>query len=190
LVSSEELIHSPEDPMTDFQDELIEQLPYLTAFARKLTRDRARADDLVQETALRALCNVDKFEPGTNFRAWLSTILRNQFYNEIRANARSSAYDEAGVYAPVAAQLPTQESRLEMRDFERAFAKLPVAQREALNLVGVSGLSYEEAAAVAGCPDGTMKSRVCRARSSLEGMLGRDLPGSGIANDNMTPVAA
>lgn len=176
--------------MADFQDQLIEQLPYLTAFARKLTRDRARADDLVQETALRALCNVDKFEPGTNFRAWLSTILRNQFYNEIRSQSRSSAYDEAGVYASVSAQLPTQESRLEMRDFERAFAKLPEAQREALTLVGVSGLSYEEAAAVAGCPDGTMKSRVCRARSSLEGMLGRDAPASGIANDNSTPVAA
>ena len=176
--------------MAEFQDHLIEQLPYLTAFARKLARDRARADDLVQETALRALCHRDKFEPGTNLRAWLSTILRNQFYNEIRAHARSSAYEETGTLAAPSAEAPAQESRLAMRDFERAFAKLPKPQREALLLVGKDGLSYEEAARVAGCPEGTMKSRVCRARMNLDALLNREAYAPAFANDNMAPVAA
>jgi len=176
--------------MADFQDQLIEQLPYLTAFARKLARDYARAEDLVQETALRALCNIDKFEPGTNFRAWLSTILRNQFYNEIRSRARSAAYDEATLATTSTSRVTAQESRLEMRDFERAFAKLPETQREALSLVGANGLSYEEAAEAVGCPEGTMKSRVSRGRTSLENILKTGCSGEESANDNTRPVAA
>lgn len=175
--------------MAAFQDQLIEQLPFLTAFARKLARDRSRADDLVQETVLRALCNTDKFEPGTNFRAWLSTILRNQFYNELRAQSRTAAYEKIGSAAVLPAQVPAQEARLEMRDFERAFDQLPKPQREALSLVGADGLSYEEAARRVGCPEGTMKSRVCRARMNLEAMLDRGVPKE-VANDNINPVAA
>jgi RNA polymerase sigma-70 factor (ECF subfamily) len=146
--------------MQDFQDRLVEQLPHLRAFARLLARDRALADDLVQETALRALCNMDKFTPGTNMKAWLSTILRNQFYNELRSRARAAAY--ATLPMPVVCK-GEQEGHVDMRDFERAFHSLPALQREALSLVGASGFSYGEAAKIAGCAQGTIKSRVCRA---------------------------
>ena len=153
-----------------FQDAIVEHLPHMRALARMFARDRAMADDLVQETVLRALSNIDKFEPGTNMKAWLSTILRNQFYNELRSRARLTAYmaiphatDHAG----------EQEAHLEMRDFERAFHDLPAVQREALSLVGGSGYSYEEAAKIVGCVQGTVKSRVCRARMELERRLDR-----------------
>jgi RNA polymerase sigma-70 factor (ECF subfamily) len=154
--------------MALFQDLLVEYLPHMRAYAQLLSRNRAIADDLVQETCLRALCNIDKFTPGTNMKAWLSTILRNQFYNELRVRSRNAAY--AAIPHPVA-QSGGQESRLEMRDFERAFHTLPAEQREALSLVGASGFSYDEAAKIAGCAQGTVKSRVCRARSELERQL-------------------
>ncbi len=159
--------------MQDFQDLLVEQLPHLRAFARLLARDRALADDLVQETALRALCNMDKFTPGTNMKAWLSTILRNQFYNELRSRARAAAY--AAVPKPTGHK-GEQEGQIELRDFERAFHALPALQREALSLVGASGFSYGEAAKIAGCAQGTIKSRVCRARMELGRSLERAVP--------------
>jgi RNA polymerase sigma-70 factor (ECF subfamily) len=161
------------DVMQAFQDQLVEHLPHLQAFARLLARDRALADDLVQETALRALCNSDKFAPGTNMKAWLSTILRNQFYNELRTRSRAAAY--AAIPRPQG-HGGEQESHLEMRDFERAFRALPAVQREALSLVGASGFSYGEAAKIAGCAQGTVKSRVCRARMELDRTLGREVP--------------
>ena len=157
--------------MAVFQDLLVEQLPHMRAFARALTHDRSRADDLVQETILRALCNVDKFEPGTNIKAWLSVILRNQFFNELRANSRARAY--SAIPRPIG-QFGDQESRLEMRDFERAFHALPAVQREALSLVGASGFSYQEAAIISGCAEGTIKSRVCRARVEIARRLGKE----------------
>jgi RNA polymerase sigma-70 factor, ECF subfamily len=159
--------------MALFQDLLVKHIPHLRAYAQLLSRNAAMADDLVQETVLRALCNIDKFMPGTNMKAWLSTILRNQFYNELRFRARMAAY--------VAIPRPTghageQESRLEMRDFERAFHELPALQREALSLVGASGFSYDEAAEIVGCAQGTVKSRVCRARSELERRMQGETP--------------
>lgn len=78
--------------MVLFEDSLVENLPYLRTFARFLVRNQALADDLVQETAVRALTNIDKFTPGTNMKAWLSTIPRNQFYNDLRSRSRSDAY--------------------------------------------------------------------------------------------------
>lgn len=160
--------------MALFQDQLVEQLPYLRTFARLLARNWALADDLVQETALRALSNVDKFTPGTNMKAWLSTILRNQFYNEVRTRSRAAAY---AVLPKPAGHHGEQEGMLELRDLERAFRALPAVQREALSLVGASGFSYGEAAEIVGCAQGTVKSRVCRARMELGRRLGReDLP--------------
>ncbi|HUZ75073.1 MAG TPA: sigma-70 family RNA polymerase sigma factor [Stellaceae bacterium] len=164
--------------MALFQDTLLENLPYLRAYARRLSRDRAMADDLVQETAFRALCNVDKFMPGTNMKAWLSAILRNQFYDELRSRSRIAAY--AAIPHPTG-QAGEQESLLELRDFEQEFAMLPAVQREALSLVGASGFSYEEAATIAGCPPGTIKSRVCRARSTLERRLRDETPAQSLA---------
>ena len=155
--------------MASFQDLLVEQLPYLRNFARLLARDGRMADDLVQETALRALANVDKFMPGTNIRAWLSTILRNEFYNELRARSRMAAYLKT---PHPTSHSGDQDWRLSMRDCERAFHSLPASQREALSLVGASGFSYEDAAGIIGCAEGTVKSRVCRARAELGHKLG------------------
>ena len=156
---------------SSFQDSLVEHLPYLRAFAQFLARDRSFSDDLVQETVLRALRNVDKFTPGTNMKAWLSTILRNQFYNELRSRSRIAAY--AAIPQP-SGQIGDQEAHLQMRDFERAFTALPAVQREALSLVGASGFSYQEAAQIADCAPGTVKSRVSRARTALDRLLGQD----------------
>ena len=150
--------------MASFQDLLVEQLPYLRNFARLLSRDGRWADDLMQETALRALSNADKFTPGTNMRAWLSTILRNEFYNELRSRSRMAAYLRTP--RPMS-HAGDQEWRLNVRDFERAFHSLPAPQREALSLVGASGYSYEDAAEIIGCAEGTVKSRVCRARAEI-----------------------
>ena len=159
--------------MASFQETLVEHLPHLRAFARLLARNRAMADDLVQETVLRALCNIDKFVPGTNMKAWLSTILRNEFYNELRSRARMAAY--VAIPRP-AGHGGEQESAVEMRDFERAVHELPAVQREALSLVGISGFSYDEAAEIAGCAQGTVKSRVCRARIELKQRLDGEVP--------------
>jgi RNA polymerase sigma-70 factor, ECF subfamily len=151
--------------MALFQDMLVDHLPQLHAYAWRLSRNRAMADDLVQETAFRALCNIDRFMPGTNMKAWLSTILRNQFYNEMRSRSSMAGYVAIPRPAGHAAE---QEARIELRDFERALRALPAVQSEALSLVGASGFSYEEAAEIVGCPTGTIKSRVCRARSTIE----------------------
>jgi RNA polymerase sigma-70 factor (ECF subfamily) len=175
--------------MAQFQATLVEHLAYLRAFAQFLARDRALADDLVQETVLRALCNIDKFEPGTNLRAWLSTILRNQFYNELRSRSRMAAY--AGIPRPTG-QDCDQESHLEMRDHMRAYRTLPAVQREALSLVGASGYSYEEAAEIAGCAQGTVKSRVSRGRAELMRLLDGENPALKPAgsDDDEFPIAA
>jgi RNA polymerase sigma-70 factor (ECF subfamily) len=173
--------------MAPFQELLVEHLPHLRSFARHLARDRHLADDLVQETALRALCNSDKFTPGTNMRAWLSTILRNQFYNELRSRSRLAAY--ARVPQP-ASSASEQDERLELRDLERAFHSLPAPQRDALSLVGASGFSYEDAARIVGCAQGTVKSRVCRARMEINRCLGRNEPAQSLVASSDMKIAA
>ncbi len=158
------------------EDELIAQTHNLRAFARSLVRDQTRADDLVQETIVKAWTNLSGFKKGTNMRAWLFTILRNTFYSELRKQRRE-VEDVDGKYAAQLADKPTQHGIMDLRDFNMAFATLPADQREALTLVGASGFSYEEAAAVCGCAVGTVKSRVNRARARLTEML--DLENSG-----------
>jgi len=157
------------------KDELVQALPVLRAFARSLTGNRDRADDLVQETVVRALANRDKFQEGTNLHAWLVTILRNQFYSEGRKKRRE-VEDVDGAMAAQLSDIPGQHSRLEMQDFLRALQMLPDEQREALILVGASGFSYEETAEICGVRVGTVKSRVSRARSRLEEVLGGAVP--------------
>jgi RNA polymerase sigma-70 factor (ECF subfamily) len=153
--------------------DIILQLPHLRAFAVLLTHDRSFADDLVQEAVVRALGHADQFKPGTNFKAWITTILRNSYFNIIRRSSRVSPLSVINQEdAPVTSG--GQEERIGARDFERAFKKLPAAQREALLLVGASGFSYEDAAEVAGCAVGTMKSRVARGRVQLEKSLDGD----------------
>lgn len=151
----------------EFRDAMLDAIPHLRAFARALARDIVLADDLVQDTIVNALSHRDQFRPGTNLRGWLIIILRNIFFNERRRSRHK--FEIAVEYLPdVASVRGSQDARIELRDFNRAFARLPAAQREALMLVGASGFSYEEAAELVGCPVGTLKSRVSRARADLQ----------------------
>ncbi|HQT66683.1 MAG TPA: sigma-70 family RNA polymerase sigma factor [Acetobacteraceae bacterium] len=159
--------------MSDIEDPkllMMRAIPKLRAFAMSLCGRSARADDLVQETLLKAWTNISTFERGSNMIAWLFTILRNEYYSEFRRQAREVA-DVDGVLAAQMAVQPTQESHMQFQDFSAAFACLADDHREALILVGASGLSYEEAAAICGCALGTMKSRVNRARLRLAALL-------------------
>lgn len=151
-------------------DDIIPYLPHLRAFARMLAQDRTLADDLVQETAVRALSHAHQFQPGTNLKAWLTTILRNAYFTEKRSQGRVAQLG-AEVARDVVVANGGQEWHLRMRDFEGAFNTLPAVQREALVLVGASGFSYEQAASMANCAVGTMKSRVSRARLQLQNLL-------------------
>lgn len=151
-------------------DALLAAVPSLRAFAISLSGNVDRADDLVQDTLLRALSHIDSFEPGTNLHAWLFTILRNLFHSEYRKQRRE-VLDIDGVHASKLATQPEQSDHLFMEDFKLALGRLPHDQREALLLVGASGFSYEEAADICNCAVGTIKSRVNRARSKLAALL-------------------
>jgi len=154
----------------DPRDEIVEHLPSLRAFAMSLTRNSATADDIVQDTIVKAWSNIDKFEEGTNMRAWLFTILRNTFYSLSRKRSREVA-DAEGELAGQLAEKPAHDGRLAMNDFAVAFEQLPDEQREALLLVGASGFSYEEASEMCGCAVGTIKSRANRGRKRLAELL-------------------
>jgi RNA polymerase sigma-70 factor, ECF subfamily len=138
----------------------------LRAFAVSLCGRADLADDLVQETLVKAWSNLDKFEPGTNLQAWLFTILRNHFYSEVRKRRRE-VEDVDGKYSGSLATHPEQYGHLDLADFKVALQRLPDDQREALILIGASGFSYEEAAKICDVAVGTIKSRVNRARTAL-----------------------
>src|ERR1700737_259487 len=158
-------------PLTDsLRDDILASVPSLRAFAISLSGNGDRADDLVQETLLRALANIDSFQPGSNLPAWLFTILRNLFRSDYRKRRRE-VEDADGSYAKTLKTQPAQNAHLEFEEFRAALDKLPQDQREALILVGASGFSYEDAAAICGCAVGTIKSRVNRARSKLSALL-------------------
>jgi len=152
------------------RDAMLAAVPSLRAFAISLSGNVDRADDLVQETLLRALAHIDSFEPGTNMSAWLFTILRNLFRSEYRKRRRE-VEDSDGKFADTLKSQPEQPSHVEFQEFRTALAKLPTDQREALILVGASGFSYDEAAGICGCAVGTIKSRVNRARTHLARLL-------------------
>jgi RNA polymerase sigma-70 factor (ECF subfamily) len=155
------------------RDTMLAAVPSLRAFGISLCGNVDRADDLVQETLLRAIANIDSFQPGTNMSAWLFTILRNLFRSEYRKRRRE-VEDADGSYAETLKTQPEQTSRIEFQEFRVALNKLPDDQREALILVGASGFSYEEAAEICGCAVGTIKSRVNRARTRLSHLLAID----------------
>lgn len=150
--------------------EILPHLPHLRAFARFLARDDAQAQDLVQDTVMRALAKAHQFIPGTNLKAWLTIILRNGFYNDLRRKGRRPEVS-IEVVGDTTSTPGEQESALQVRDFQRGFAQLTASQREALLLVGASGFSYQDAAEIARCAVGTMKSRVSRARAELERLM-------------------
>jgi RNA polymerase sigma-70 factor (ECF subfamily) len=152
------------------RDAILGTVPSLRAFAISLCGNVDRADDLVQETLLRALANIASFEPGSNMPAWLFTILRNLFRSEYRKRRRE-VEDADGIYAQTLKSQPEQSGHVEFQEFRAALGQLPPDQREALILVGASGFSYEEAAEICGCAVGTIKSRVNRARARLADML-------------------
>jgi RNA polymerase sigma factor (sigma-70 family) len=156
---------------TVFREGLVEALPGLRAFAMSLIPDATRADDLVQETVLKAWAKQEQFEPGSNLKAWLCTILRNQLYTEIRKRKREVEDVDGAMSAQMVAPAG-QEHAVDLNVIQREMAKLPVAQREALLLVGAQGLTYEAAAEVMACEVGTVKSRVSRARTLLTERLG------------------
>jgi RNA polymerase sigma-70 factor (ECF subfamily) len=158
-------------PDISFREGMLAALPNLRFYAFSLAHDPVRADDLVQDTFLRAWANADRFTPGTNLHAWLFTILRNSFYSAYRKQKRE-VDDPDGAHARRLIACPEQQARLDFEDFRTALAKLRPDQRKALILVGAEGRSYEETAALCGVPVGTIKSRVNRARCRLHGLLG------------------
>jgi RNA polymerase sigma-70 factor (ECF subfamily) len=153
-----------------FEAELLAAVPFMRAFGRTLTGDIEQAEDLAQETVLQAWRCREQFHPGTNLRAWLSTILRNRFYSSQRRRKWRADYDADSIERTLMAP-DDPSANVELEDVRRALSMLPDFQREALILVGAGGLSYEEVAAIMGCPVGTVKSRVRRARDELQAIL-------------------
>ena len=154
----------------DFKRQLLDVLPSLRAFAVSLSGKHDRADDLVQETVMKAWSKQESFQPGTNIKAWLFTILRNEFYSQLRKRGREVA-DTDETYSKRLSVHPNQVGQMDMQDFLNALGQIPEDQREAIILVCASGFSYEEAAEVCGCKIGTIKSRINRARGRLQELM-------------------
>ncbi|HEU0070206.1 MAG TPA: sigma-70 family RNA polymerase sigma factor [Alphaproteobacteria bacterium] len=163
---------------------LVGQIPYIRRYARALTRNAADADDLVQTCLMRAIVNMDRFEQGTNLRAWLLTIMHNVFIDGVRKVKRARDADESaesmmsGLYTR-----PNQVESLQLGDLQNAMEQLPEEQRTTLILVALEDMSYEEAAQVTGVPVGTVRSRLSRARHSLMRMV------DGLTMDDVSPQA-
>ena len=158
--------------MPDFHDLLEPQIPRLRRYSRALTRDTQRADDLVQDTLVRALMKQDRWEPGTNLRAWLFTLMHNQYVNNVRrANREAGTIDIDDVSSSLVATTDPTASR-QLYELERALGQLAAEQREVILLVGLEGFSYEDAAKVLAVPVGTVRSRLSRGRESLRRQFG------------------
>ncbi len=157
-------------PVDEFKQQMIALIPSLRAFARVLCGNRDMADDLAQEAMTRAWAARDRFTLGTNFRAWMFMILRNQFYSTIRKNSRIAAWDPEAAERLLVTPA-TQHVGIDLGDVEKALGKLPVEQREVLMLVAAEQMTYEEAAEVTHCALGTVKSRIARGRAALTRMI-------------------
>ena len=157
-------------PDDEFKVELARVIPHLRAFGRSLSGNRDLADDLVQETLLKAWAARKRFQAGTNMRAWTFIILRNLFLSQMRRARFKGEWDEITASKLLAAPA-SQDRHVELADMQRALLHLPQPQREALILVGAGGFAYEEAAEICGCAVGTIKSRVARGRVALEALM-------------------
>jgi len=157
-------------PNTGFVQEMTAFIPTLRAFGRSLCMNASMADDLVQETMLRAWNHRAKFQPGSNMKAWLLTVLRNQYYSELRYK-KFEVEDPDGAYAAGITVQPRHEAELELEALTRALQELPDERREALLLVCAGGLSYKQAAEICNCAVGTIKSRIARGRDHLAALL-------------------
>lgn len=171
------------------RDELLVHIPSLRAFAVSLAGQMDRADDLVQETLVKAWRNLGSFTEGTNMRAWLFTILRNVYISDIRRRRRE-VQDTDGAFAEGVAVAPQQNGHMDLVDFRKALGELPDEQREALILIGAAEFSYEEAAEISGCAIGTVKSRVNRARNALAKRLNLDAGEIGLDAELRAVLAA
>src|SRR3954464_3815278 len=158
--------------VTDIHRSIEAQIPRLPRYARALARDVAAADDLVQDCLTRALGKLHLWQEGTDLRAWLFTILHNQYVHQVRRAVRERAAVGLSETEPMLTRAPQQGKRLELRDLERAMAKLPEEQRAVILLVGLEGMRYEEVAQVLGVPVGTIRSRLSRGRASLRRPMG------------------
>ncbi len=158
------------ETLVSWRDDVVALIPALRAFAWSLSHNAADADDLVQEALTKAWAHRDRFEPGTNLRAWLFTILRNTYYTSL-VRKRREVSDETGKYAATLSAPATQDWSMALLNLQTNLQRLPTEHREALILVGAAGLTYEEAAEICGCALGTIKSRVNRARVKLLKLL-------------------
>jgi RNA polymerase sigma-70 factor (ECF subfamily) len=154
----------------EFESELRNVIPHLRAFARSLAGAVDKADDLVQDALMNAWNARQRFRAGTNFKAWMFVILRNLFLSRVRRARFTGEWDEEAAQRTLATA-PVQDDQLELGDVQRALMRLHPTRRDALILVGAGGFSYEEAAKLCGCPVGTIKSRVARARTEMEAMM-------------------
>lgn len=162
------------------------EIPRLRRYARALLRDQSRADDLVQETLLRGLDKVRLFRSGTDLRAWLFTIMHNQYVNNVRRSARqgsTSVVEKMDLASP-----PAQPHRLELRDLDRAIQRLPGEQRTTLLLIALEGMKYQEVARICGVPVGTVRSRLNRAREGVRRMVEGGNPGAAVVRDRAGAV--
>ena len=157
--------------MSDFGQLLEGEIPRLRRYARALTRDAARADDLVQSCLVRAIAKEHLWQPGTDLRAWLFTILHNQNVNDVRRSVREGVTVAVEDVAPVLTMAPNAGPSLQLRDLERAIGLLPEEQRQVILLVGLEGMRYEEVAAVLDIPIGTVRSRLSRGREMLRKLM-------------------
>jgi len=157
--------------MNDFARLLEAEIPRLRRYARALTRDVARADDLVQSCLTRAVVKQHLWQPGTDLRAWLFTILHNQHVNDVRRSVREGVNVAVEDMAPVLTVQSNAIAVLQLRDLEAAIARLPQEQRQVILLVGLEGMRYEEVATVLGVPVGTVRSRLSRGRDQLRRLM-------------------
>lgn len=179
----------PAAPGMDWRAEVTALTPQLRGFAWSLSHNSADADDLVQETLIKAWAHRGRFEPGTNLRAWLFTILRNTYYTSVVRRRREVA-DEDGKHAARLTSAPTQDWSLAVHALRHALAQLPDEHREALILVGAAGLTYEEAANICQCALGTIKSRVNRARNRLLRIMKAEAAGDALADEREPTLLA
>ncbi len=158
--------------MANIHREIEAEIPRLRRYARALTRDVFAADDLVQDSLARALGKMHLWQEGTDLRAWLFTILHNQYVSHVRRAVREGIAVGLSDSEPLLTRAPSQGHRLALRDLDRAIARLPAEQRIVILLIGLEGMRYEEVAAVLDVPVGTVRSRLSRGRKALRRLMG------------------
>jgi RNA polymerase sigma-70 factor (ECF subfamily) len=176
-------------PIDTWRDDVVALIPALRAFAWSLSHNASDADDLMQETLIKAWSHRSGFAAGTNLRAWLFTILRNTYYTDV-VRRRREVRDESGKYAATLSAAASQDWSVAVHAMQAALMQLPTEHREALILIGGAGLTYEEAAEICGCALGTIKSRVNRARARLLKLLDADQASDAFGGDDPVPSSS